>query len=344
MAHSKLWHAAALLAISGTSAQAGAAESCNRACLESYVDRYLDAVIANQPSAVPLSPAVRFTEDGVQLVIGDGLWNTARAKGKYRLFVTDVPAGQVAFLGTMEEDHRDPAQGTPVMIALRLKVQQGLITEVEQIVIRNEQAQASAKRLNEMTPHPVYLQNIPQSERMSRADLIATGNKYFTGMQKNDGKGDYPFTDDCDRLENGNKATNAPTPAGQTRPDPKTSLVYSGQWGCLEQFKSGLIHFVNRIRDRRFVAVDQERGIVFAFGFFDHSGGASRTFTVPDGRTVTAGPVQPWTWQIAELFKIEKGKIRKIEALLQRVPYGMNSGWSTWSQGMSDVARDVTFE
>jgi len=344
MAHSKLWHAAALLAISGISTQAGAAESCNRACLESYVDRYLDAVIANQPSAVPLSPAVRFTEDGVQLVIGDGLWNTARAKGKYRLFVTDVPAGQVAFLGTMEEDHRDPNQGTPVMIALRLKVKEGLITEIEQIVIRNEQAQASAKRLNEMTPHPAYLQSIPQSERMSRADLIATGNKYFTGMQKNDGKGDYPFTDDCERLENGNRATNVPTPPGEKRPDPKTSLVYSAQWSCLEQFQSGLIHFVNRIRDRRFVAVDQERGIVFAFGFFDHSGGASRTFQAPDGRTVTAGPVQPWTWQIAELFKIEKGKIRKIEAFLQRVPYGMNSGWSTWSQGMSDVARDVTFE
>ncbi len=54
--------------------------------------------------------------------------------------------------------------------------------------------------------------------------------------------------------------------------------------------------------------------------------------------------MQPWTWQIAELFKIEKGKIRKIEALLQRSPYGMTSGWSTWDQGMSDALRDVTME
>ena len=72
--------------------------------------------------------------------------------------------------------------------------------------------------------------------------------------------------------------------------------------------------------------------------------GATRTFQTPDGRTVTSGPVQPWTWQLAELFKVEKGKIHEIEALLHRVPYGMNSGWSTWSQGMSDVARDVTME
>ncbi len=38
---------------------------------------------------------------------------------------------------------------------------------------------------------------------MSRADLIRTANYYFTGMAPNDGKGYYPFTDDCLRHENG---------------------------------------------------------------------------------------------------------------------------------------------
>jgi hypothetical protein len=331
--------------LGGASAHAAAATAdaaCNRACLEGYVDRYLDAVTADQPSMVPLAPGVRFTEDGQQLVIGDGLWNTMRAKGKYRLFVTDVLAGQVAFFGSIEEDHREPDQGTPALIALRLKVRNMQITEIEQIVIRDVNA---AKRVNDLgAPNPLYLQSVPEKERMSRADLITVANKYFTGMQQNDGKGDYPFADDCNRIENGNQSTNVPTPAGQTRPDPKTATNYSGQWSCMEQFKSGLLHFVNRIRDRRFVAVDEERGLVYMFGFFDHSGGATRTFTLPDGRSVTAGPVQPWTWEIAELFRIEKGKIRKIEALLQRSPYGMTSGWSTWSQGMSDHARDVTME
>jgi hypothetical protein len=323
-------------------ADAALAADCNRACLEGFVDRYLDAVIADQPSAVPLAPNVRFTEDGQQLLIGDGLWNTMRAKGHYRLFVSDVPAGQVAFFGTIEEDHRDPDKGTPAAIALRLKVRNEQITEIEQIVIRDE---AAAKRIEALgSPNPVYLETVPASERMSRADLIATANKYFSGMQQNDGKGDYPFAADCNRLENGGQSTNVPPKEGEKRADPKTALGYSGQWSCLEQFQSGLLHFVNRIRDRRFVAVDQERGIVFAFGFFDHSGGATRTFKVPDGRTVTAGPVQPWTWEIAELFKVEKGKIRKIEALLHRSPYGMLSGWSTFTQGMSDAARDVTME
>ncbi len=341
MARSRWLRTAALGAILAGSVPTWAAQSCDRACLESYVDRYLEAVAADQPAMVPLAPGVRFTEDGQQLVIGDGLWNTMRAKGRYRLFVTDVPAGQVAFFGSIEEDNRDPNEGTPALIALRLKVKNLQITEIEQLVIRDEKA---AARVNALTPDPIYLQAVSASAHMSRADLIATANKYFSGMQQNDGKGDYPFADDCNRLENGMQTTNAPTPAGQTRPDPKTALNYSAQWSCMEQFKSGLLHFVNRIRDRRFVAVDEERGIAFAFAFFDHSGGATRTFAVPDGRTVTAGPVQPWTWQIAELFKVEKGKIRRIEALLHRSPYGMNSGWSTWSEGMSDYGRDVTME
>jgi hypothetical protein len=342
MTNVRTYRAALVAATLMGGANVAFAADCNRACLEGFVDRYLDAVIADQPSAVPLAPGVRFTEDGQELMIGDGLWNTLRAKGHYRLFVSDVPAGQVAFFGSIEEDHRDPNQGTPALIALRLKIRNEQITEIEQIVIRDENAGKRVEALG--APNPIYLQTIPANERMSRADLIATANKYFSGMQQNDGKGDYPFAPDCDRLENGNRSTNAPTPAGQTRPDPKTSTNYSAQWSCLEQFQSGLLHFVNRIRDRRFVAVDQERGIVFAFGFFDHSGGATRTFKVPDGRTVTAGPVQPWTWEIAELFKIEKGKIRKIEALLHRSPYGMISGWSTRTQGMSDAAHDVTME
>jgi hypothetical protein len=272
----------------------------------------------------------------------DGYRSTRPAGSKYAHRVTDAPAGQVAFLGSIEEDHRDPNQGTPALIALRLKVRNQQIAQIEQIVIRDENAGKRVEALG--SPNPIYLQTIPANERMSRADLIATANKYFSGMQQNDGKGDYPFAADCNRIENGNQATNVSTPAGEKRPDPKTATGYSGQWSCLEQFRSGLLHFVNRIRDRRYVAVDEERGIVFSFAFFDHSGGATRNFTLPDGRAVTAGPVQPWTWEIAELFKIEKGKISKIEALLHRAPYGMLSGWSTLTQGMSDTARDVTME
>lgn len=332
--------AAVALAVLGAQPAAGQEGECDRACLEGFVDRYLDAMIDDDPGAVPFADGARFTEHGQRLELGDGLWNTMKAKGTYRLFVPDVEAGQVAFIGTIYEDHRDPEQQTPAVIALRLRIENGEITEAEQQVVRNEEA---AQRIEELGgPDPLFLETIPEGERMSRRELIEIANMYFTGMQQNDGKGEYPFADDCNRIENGMQATNAPTPPGQTRPDPKTATGYSGQWSCREQFESGLLHFVNRIRDRRFVAVDRERGNVFSFVFFDHSGGDSRTFQTPDGRTITAGPVQPWTWYIAEVFRIENGLIRRIEATLDRVPYGMLSGWSSYEDGMSDRLQDVT--
>lgn len=314
--------------------------ACNRACLESFVERYLDAVIDNNPDAVALSSNVRFTENGQQLAVGDGLWNSMKSKGTYRLFTADVPAGQIGVLATIEEDHANPAQGTGALLGLRLRIEDDEIIEIEQFVARS--TDAWQRVTNAGSARPAFTESIPRRERMSRHDLIATANMYFTGMQQNDGQMDYPFAAGCDRIENGMTSTNAPTPPGETRPDPATASNYSAQWSCAEQFESGLLHFVHRIRDRRFVAVDEERGIVFSFVFFDHPGGDTRNFVAANGREITAGPTTPWTWYIAEVFKIENGEIHEIEAILERVPYGMNSGWSTWEAGMSDRAQDAT--
>ena len=329
-----------LLIAASAHGQAGVTRaSCDRACLEGFVDRYLDAMVAHDPAKVPLAKNVRFTENGQKLELPDGLWNSMAGKGTYRLFVDDLQTGQVAFIGTIREESRKPDEPSPAVIALRLKIDKGQIAEAETLVVRNERAAQNFEKLGK--PNPLFVETIPPPQRASREDLIKTANMYFSGMQQNDGKGDYPFTDDCNRIENGSQSTNVPTPAGEKRPDPATATGYSAQWSCKEQFQSGLIHFVTRIRDRRYVAVDPERGLVFSFAFFDHAAGKTRTFQTPSGRTVTAGPTQPWTWEIAEMFRLENGKIRQIEAVLDRAPYGMNSGWSNWEDGMSSRARDI---
>jgi hypothetical protein len=333
-------------------------KSCDRACLEGFIDKYLDAAIAHDPKLLPLARDVKFTENGQRLTLPDAHWKTMIGKGNYKLFVTDPEAGQVGFIGTIREEGNSK-EGTLSPISVRLKVQNNQIIEIETLVIRSTTPagpapktapgavapimQGPAANMEKLgVPHHLMTDVIPPAERMSRADLIKIANMYFSGMEKNDGKGEYPFTDDCDRFENGMQTTNAPLREGQVRPDPKTSNSYSAAWSCKEQFESGLIHFVWRIRDRRFVAVDPERGLVYSFAFFDHALGKDRTFQAPDGRTVTGGPVDPYTWEIAELFRIEKGKIRRIEAILTRSPYGMNSGWSNWEDGLSSAARDVT--
>lgn len=330
---------------------------CDRACLESFADQYMDALIAHDPKRVPLSPRLKNTENGQRLNPGDGFWRSATGKGRYRLFVDDVQTGEVALMTTMTEATH------PVSVAFRLKIDNRQISEIELFVVRTglngTNGAAELEKLGE--PNPVFLAAVPPGERASRADLVKTANLYFSALQNDDGKGDYSFfADDCDRLEDGLETTNNPNfhvsgtaagqaePAGrgarggapkQAEPPPDPNAFNPAPLGCKAQFASGYFHFVTRIRDRRFVAVDPERGLVFSFAFFDHPSGKYRTYKMSDGKQVSNGPVRPWTWEIAELFKIEGGKIHRVAALLEQVPYGMLSGWSTWEEGMSTKAR-----
>lgn len=298
-------------------AQPASKIECDRACLEKYVDRYLDAMQTHDASLSLFARDCKFTENGVQLPLGkEGLWYSMSGKGTYKFYVPDVETQQVAFIGTVRESSRSssaqPAEERIVALALRLKIVNGLITEAEQLAIRPETSLTGSAPASKFpptgeavekmgAPHEIFKQTIPEAERASREELIETANYYFTGLQRNDTKGYYPFTDDCVRYENGILSTKE----------------------CKKQFESGALrNIVSRIRDRRFVAVDRERGNVFAFGFFDHE-------------------QINWTWQLAEIFRIEKGNIRRIEAIFHRCPYGMNSGWSTYEQGMSEEIQSI---
>jgi hypothetical protein len=140
----------------------------------------------------------------------------------------------------------------------------------------------------------------------------------FLGIELNDGKGVYPLQEACARLENGSVTAGDPALIPGAPPTPPNRVRTS----CLQQFQSGVFFYVTRIRDRRFVAIDRERGIVFAFGFFDNGSGDARHGTLRDCRKVSSGPSIPWTWQIAEFFKIEKGLIGPVESVLHRCPMG----------------------
>ena len=306
-------------------------QSCQRECLEGFVDRYLQAMADGKVDPELFAPAARFTENGIELPLGnEGLWATTSAVGNYKFYVPDVETQQVAFLGTVMEQASSSATGPArepeaVGLSLRLRIVDGKITEVEQIAARPERPlgpgaaapsspfPATGAAVEAMgSPHPIFLEAVPESERMTRAELVAVGDSYFEAVERNTGKDYYPFTDDCLRYENGMIIVGPP---GTTR---------NGQpvQGCKEQLETSLIGAVTSIRDRRIVAVDRERGIVFAFAFFDHR------------------PIN-WTWQLGELFKIENNQIRRIEAIFIRGPYGVCSGWSTYEQCRSEEPQDV---
>src|SRR5689334_14598858 len=77
--------------------------TCDRGCLESLVNQYLDAVIAHDPSRLPLSKDVKYTESDQVLDVGDGFWHTATGRGNYGHYFADPVTGQAAWMGTMKE-------------------------------------------------------------------------------------------------------------------------------------------------------------------------------------------------------------------------------------------------
>jgi len=290
------------------------AAPCDRACLEGFVNQYLAALAARDTSKVPFADNVKFTENTAKLKIGEGFWVTANGVGTYKLYFAEPEAGQVGFIGTMRE------WDNPVIFCLRLKVADGKVTEVEDFVVRDAGAAKSLEAMGQ--PNPIFLQAVPPAERETREELVKTANMYFTGLQNNDGKGVYPFSAGCNRIENGTQTTNNPGPYEK---DPST-----GNWvmslGCEAQFKTGFFRIVTNIRERRFVIVDRERGLAFAFGFFDHAG-TVKSIPLTNGELVPATLRHPFTWEIGELFKIEKGKIEAVQAALTQEPYGIKSGW-----------------
>jgi hypothetical protein len=296
--------------------------NCNRACLEGVIDQYLAALVAKDPKRLPLSEDVMYTENSQVLQVGDGFWKTVAGIGKYKHVFADPEFGQVAMMGTMQE------AGTSLLMSLRLRIELGRITEIESVYFRpggggpnNIAAMDQAGK-----PDEIWFTSIPPAQRLSRQEMISIADGYFTGLQKNDGKGiqgtgTYPFTTDCHRIENGAPTTNVPRPANEA---PGTINLFS--MDCLSQFKMGLYYVVQSIHNRRYPLVDAERGVVWAHAVFDQ--GTVNEGTLSDGtKHRYQGFNRPGSILVTEAFLIENGKIKRVEMIGPAATYHMNSPW-----------------
>ncbi len=296
--------------------------NCNRACLENVVEQYLTALVAHDPKRVPLSKDVKYTENAQLMELGDGFWKTAEGRGNYTHIFADPEFGQVSYMGTMRE------AGAPLLMSLRLRIELGRITEIESVFFKP--GGGGPNNIADMDkpykPEDIWFKSIPPAQQMSRQELIAVADAYFTGLQKNDGKGingtgTYPFTTDCHRIENGSPTTNVPRPAN-TAPD----AVNPFWMDCLSQFKLGAYYVVQSIHSRRFPVVDRERGIVFAHCVFDQ--GTVSKGVLSDGRPHQyPGFNRPSSILVTEAFLIENGKIRRVEMVGPSALYHINSPW-----------------
>jgi hypothetical protein len=280
------------------------------------VDRYLEALSSNDPSSLPVSPGVRYTENGQELALGKGLWATATSVPDYDYaYVEDASLDQIAWIGVIGEG------GRPAVVFLRLKVTDGLIREIETIVRREQPRLYNPANMAE--PRGIVFEEIDPSERTSRERLAEIGNLYFDGLVQDDGAM-IPVTDDCIRIENGTQTVRVADVshlAGSA-----SAIVFP--MGVREQVDRGYTQYMEEIRDRRVVAVDETRGLVLLAVVFDHPA-RMRSVQVEGVGEVELPPYHqvPNSVLVAELFKIRGGLIEHIEAVLEFVPYGARTGW-----------------
>ncbi|HXR89418.1 MAG TPA: hypothetical protein VN750_03965 [Steroidobacteraceae bacterium] len=292
---------------------------CDRACLQGLAEQFIAALVAHDPSKVPLAKGVRYSENSVPLPIPDGFWKNATGVRPYRLYIADPEWGTIGFYARMYQN------GDPVLVSTRLRVYNHEITEIETVVtterLRIAGREDNTDYLGEK-PRPEYTQVVPPAQRRTREELMKIVNTYFTGIENNAGEKPPIFSSHCQRLEDGHPTSNVPVAPGKERGGINMS--------CAEDLAMGYHRNDNRIRSRRVMAVDLEHQVVMTSVYFDHENDAPiRSYQLKNGKTVTVTDTGPSTLQAHETFSIDREGISQVEAVFTNVTYGTRPYFST---------------
>ncbi len=281
------------------SLQATAQIGCDRACLEGHMTTYYNALNTNMPNMVPLAANAKISDNNNLVSLRDAFWPEAE-EVVYRWDIANPRLGDVAGEAVIRN-----SDGSLTIIAVRLKVADNAITEVE-VVRANE---GDADRLwgpERLVSQPLSI-NLNKSIRIADRDsyyrLIAAAESYWRAFQTN-GTEEYHHADllyDTLRFENGLQTT---------------GLMLDGSFrSAPDGFDTG--RFIGRnLWDRRYPVVDEERGIVLSmvrFGLKD--GMESQSVATSNDRLV------------AEFFQVKNGMIQEVHAVLYNLPDAVPGVW-----------------
>jgi len=273
---------------------------CTREVLKGFIDKYFAALESRDPSGLPLSSDVKYTENGVELPVGKGFWQTAgktllkrdlidtQKCGTHSNVVIEEPFDPetigppgMALPGMKQRELPEEGTPRPIMYGVRLKIENEKISEIEAIIAREHEFAFNVEgqlATNEQDWESI----LTPAERSSRLAMIAAADDYYD-MFAAEPVVQTPFASPCDRWENGLQTT-------------KTGMsTLEGEDGQAAAMKDhdctpkGLV--IKNHGPRRFL-VDVEAGLVVAFVHF--AGG------LPD----------------FHVFKMRNGKVELINAVI----------------------------
>lgn len=216
---------------------------CTRALLDGMLDGYFKALAAGDPSTLPLSDDVKFTENAKASAIGTTAFWMNAGETKYSQRALDTVACSAAAEAVIPED------GTDLPVAVRIRVEGGQLTEIETIVVRPGDYTASfavpsnPAAIIAIADDVGWHDEVPQAERATRQQLTGWIDKYFRAFPA----GVCNVTSACRRLENG-----------------------GGDFSCGAGASCATNTPANPVFEPRVIVVDEVRGIAAGFTIFDY--------------------------------------------------------------------------
>ncbi len=293
------WIVCSVMMMAVGTASASAQEACDRACLRTMLDQYLNAVIKHDPAAAPLVVGFRQTENAINVRPGNGVWKSVTALGAVQRRYLDPVSGQAAYYGTMEEG------GGTAIVTVRVRVEGRRLTEAEWYLARADDPGLNGPRQPGRPPanlhNPDYLSKnpppdrvVPVNQRSDRATLVRIVNSYFDAITSHDNSVAMTHPG-CGRVENG-----SPAPAGRFLPPNASANPPAGQpappANANNDCVSGLANFnLSMVVARRTPVVDEEAQVALGYAVFIRRPGS------PTPRNA-----------FSEWFVIDEAKIRTI--------------------------------
>ncbi len=280
-----------LLALAGQEGAVRAQQSaaCDRSCLDGMLSRFLDAVVARDPARAPLAIGFRQTQNSVLTPAGTGAWQTVTAIGPVQRRYFDPVTGNAEFFGVVTDG------GQPAVASLRLRVEDGAITEGEWHIAHKGDPGISGEGsdvlfdVDKLIASPPPQRVVPQAERLPRDALVRIVNSYFDGLAAGNGRSVLAHGG-CSRFENGFEVTGRPIRSGDL------SDGFEGRGDCTSGYASLAVALVAA---RRYLLVDEEAQVVVVSAIFIRKPGDARRRN-----------------HFMEVFAIDGGKIRSVHAAM----------------------------
>lgn len=262
-------------------------KNCDRACLKDLITQYVDAVVAHDPSKLPLAENVRVTEDSKPAKLGEGIWQSITGKGTFRHDYLDTRKQVAATHVHLLEDKVN------VLYSVVLHVKDRKIAGIETLVQRvTPESRFQPTELGK--PVRGMDDPIPAGKKQSRQSLIKTALTYTEGLRiGNFTDAGTPFAPEAYRVENG--------------------VITAGD-GCGRDdcglYTQNIIVHPGIIAS--VAAVDEENGVVLLWMNFGHTGSA-----YGEGNALVT----------FEAFKIWGGQIHAINAFFRGLPISTARFW-----------------